>query len=71
MRSLEDVVESAWSSGRFEGRMEGREEGRAEGEKNQAWNTARKMVEKNYDLATISELTGLSLAELQDQFPEG
>ena len=31
MRSLEDVVESAYSSGHYEGRAEGRAEGKAEG----------------------------------------
>ena len=68
MRSLEDVVDSAWSSGHFEGKAEGREEGRAEGREEEKWNNARKMHSKGFDIETINEITGLPLDELKAKF---
>ena len=61
MRSLEDVVDSAWSSGHFEGKAEGRAEGIAEGK----WEDARNFYKLGVDLDIISKATGISIEELR------
>lgn len=57
MRSLEDVVESAWSSGHFEGRAEGIFQGKLE--------SAREMKEDGLPLETISKYTRIPLEILK------
>lgn len=57
MLSLEDVVESAYSSGRFEGKAEGIFEGKLQ--------TARRMKDQGLDLEMISKCTGITIDELQ------
>ena len=57
MRSLEDVVDSAWSSGHFEGRAEGIAEGK--------WEDARNFYKLGVDLDIISKATGISIEELK------
>ncbi len=47
------------------GREEGREEGRAEGRAEANCETAKRMLARNMDIADISELTGLSVEEIQ------
>ena len=45
----------------------GRAEGIAEGELQQAWKDAKKMWDKKFDYETISDITGLSVAELKEK----
>ena len=47
------------------GRREGREEGREEGILNEKTENARKMKSKGYPLQDISEITGLSIDEIE------
>lgn len=49
---------------RKEGREQGREQGREEGLKEGKIDIARKMLEKNMDIDTICELTGLERKEI-------
>ncbi|MCH5243251.1 MAG: Rpn family recombination-promoting nuclease/putative transposase [Muribaculaceae bacterium] len=58
MRSLEDVVSSAWSSGHFEGRAEGRAEGK--------WESAKAMAKDGMSLEKISLYTGIPIEELKN-----
>ena len=50
--------------GREEGRVEGRAEGRAEGEQKKNLENAKKMKEKGYPIDDISDITGLSIEEI-------
>ena len=57
------------AEGRAEGRAEGIAEGRAEGRAEGLTLTAKKMLEKGYDIATVADITGLSeedIAHLKD-----
>jgi len=62
--------------GKLEGRIEGREEGmqegekkgREEGKKKALIETALKMIEKQYDIKDIADLTGLSIEEIKKLF---
>ena len=49
----------------MQGREEGREQGRAEGEHSAKLETARRMISKHYDIDDISEMTSLSIQEIQ------
>ncbi len=71
-RSLHDYVsdvegarEEGMEKGREKGREEGREEGRKEGETKKAVTVARAMLAKGMDVALVSEVTGLSLEDVQ------
>ena len=55
-----DVLDSAKLEGKIEGRAEGRAEGINIGEQNKAFEIARKLKQKGYTTAEITELTGLS-----------
>lgn len=55
-----DVLDSA----KLEGRMEGLVEGLKEGEKQKQLEIARKMKAKGFDIETISEITGISVEEI-------
>lgn len=57
MRSLEDVVESAYSSGHFEGK--------AEGELQKAVEVAKTAISMGLDDNAISKLSGLPIEEIQ------
>jgi len=57
-------VEVARQEGWQEGHQEGRQEGHQEGAQSKSLEIARKMLAKGHNLAEISELTGLSVAEL-------
>ena len=48
-----------------EGIKEGRREGRLEGEKNKALSMAKTMKSKNMDINLISEISGLSIDEIE------
>ena len=50
---------------RREGIKEGRREGRLEGEKNKALSMAKTMKSKNMDINLISEISGLSIDEIE------
>ena len=47
-----------------EGHKKGRAEGREEGAKQKSLDIAQRMLEKGIDIATISELTGLTVEEV-------
>lgn len=64
MRSLEDVVESAYSSGHYEGKAEGR----VEGEKKKAWEMAELMIKDNAPIELIAKYTNLNIEELKKHF---
>ena len=57
MRTLEDVVESAYSSGHFEGK--------AEGELQKAVEVAKTAINMGLDDNAISKLSGLPIEEIQ------
>jgi len=59
------VLETAKFEGRTMGRKEGLAEGRAEGETKKSIEIARNMKKKGFDTATIAEMTGLSMEEIQ------
>ena len=58
--------EQAEERGIEKGKAEGRVEGLAEGIKQNKIDTARKMQDKNIDINTISEITGLSIEEIDN-----
>ena len=51
---------------RESGREEGLKEGRAEGVKQNSFDIAKRMLEKEIDIETISELTGLTEKEISE-----
>jgi len=67
-----DVIALIKQVGREEGHQEGieqgikrgRQEGRQEGEYQAKINTARKLLQREMDLADIAEITGLSEADI-------
>ena len=64
MKYLEDEIDME-SHGFELGMEKGREEGREEGEHNKSIQIAKSMKDKGFDIATISELTKLSLEEIE------
>jgi len=72
-RDAESVFNSALRSGEAlghakgleKGLKEGLKEGRAEGEHKQAIESARKMLNKGYSKEDISEISGLSIEEIE------
>ena len=52
------------TEGIAKGRTEGKAEGRVEGKKIQALETAKKMLQADFDIHQIIELTGLSESEI-------
>ena len=54
------AISSAELRGKELGKAEGRAEGKAEGKKIQALETAKKMLQADFDIHQIIELTGLS-----------
>lgn len=61
MVSLEEVVDSAWSSGHFEGRVEGLEEGRVKGIEEGKLETAKAMYAAGMSIEKIAIYTNLPL----------
>lgn len=61
---LRDNIYTEREEGRLEGRAEGREEGRAEGRIAERKETARKMKMLGIPMETISQITGLSVADI-------
>ena len=59
------AIDRGIDQGRKEGREEGREEGRKEGREEMQIEAAKAMKSKGIDMDTISECTGLSIAEIQ------
>ncbi len=64
-KGLAEGREKGLAEGREKGLAEGRAEGLAKGEKNKAEETAKKMLEKKYDLQDIADITGLSIEEIK------
>ncbi len=72
-RDTENVYNSAIRSGEAlglakgleKGLAEGLEKGLAEGEHKQALESARKMLAKGYNKADVSDITGLSIEEIE------
>ena len=60
-----DMAESTRKMRETNIRDEGRAEGRAEGEKKKAIETAKIMLEKNYSVEEIIEITGLTKKEIE------
>ena len=58
------AISSAELRGKELGKAEGRAEGKAEGKKIQALETAKKMLQADFDIHQIIELTGLSESEI-------
>ncbi|MBP3596036.1 MAG: PD-(D/E)XK nuclease family transposase [Clostridia bacterium] len=52
-------------AGKQEGLREGKQEGLKEGRKEEKIETAKKMLEKNIDILTISEITGLTEEQIE------
>ena len=67
-RDIKNVIDSAYDEGKIEGHIEGkaegRAEGRAEGEAKKTKEIARSMKAKGLDPQFISDVTGLSIAEI-------
>lgn len=61
---LRDNIYTERAEGRAEGREEGREEGIAEGIEKERFSNARKMKAKGLDAAIISDVTGLSIEDI-------
>ena len=58
------AISSAELRGKELGKAEDRAEGKAEGKKIQALETAKKMLQADFDIHQIIELTGLSESEI-------
>ena len=63
-RDLNNVIDTSRGEGRAEGKAEGRAEGKAEGKAERSLEIARSLLGK-LPLETISETTGLSIAEIE------
>ena len=59
-------LEEGHKKGHKEGKEEGLKEGRAEGVKQNSFDIAKRMLEKEIDIETISELTGLTEKEISE-----
>ncbi len=64
-KGLEKGLEKGLAKGLAEGLEKGRAEGLAEGEHKQAIESARKMLSKGYNEKDISDVTGLSVDEIE------
>ena len=60
----EEIRKEMREEGRAEGRAEGVAEGRVQGAKNTQKEIARKMLNKGMDINSISELSGLTIEEI-------
>ena len=60
------VQEYGYIKGKEDGKEEGKKEGRKEGAKEQSIKIAKKMLEKNEDIAYIMEITGLTEEQIKD-----
>lgn len=63
--SIMTIAKQIEAKGRMEGRVEGRMEGRAEGEIEAKKKIAVKLLKQKLSLETISQITELSLEEIQ------
>ena len=66
MQNEKSATQYSYASGKVDGRAEGLAEGRAEGEKQKSIDIARKMKSANLDAEFISNMTGLSIAEIEN-----
>jgi len=63
---LKEGKEEGLKEGKEEGLKEGKQEGLKEGEKNGKIEIARNMLKKGLDVNLISELSGLSIEEIEN-----
>jgi len=59
------LAEGNFNDGLAIGEAKGRAEGRAEGIRNEKLENARKMKQLGIDISTISQVTGLSVEEIE------
>jgi len=64
-RSNRSTIYTAKLEGKAEGKIEGKAEGEAIGEARGVKKTAKNMKDKGFDVAVISEVTGLSVEEIE------
>ena len=62
--ALEEGMRKGMQAGRIQGMQEGRVQGMQEGEVNKARGIALSMLQRGYEVSEISEVTGLSVAEI-------
>ena len=62
---LYNAREEGKKEGKSQGRKEGKKEGKREGKREKTFEIAMNMIQKKIDFSLISELTGLSLQELE------
>ena len=65
-KGIEKGIEKGREEGRAEGRAEGLAEGEAKGRAEEKRDTARKMKQKGLPADLIAEMTGLSLADIEE-----
>jgi len=65
-KGMEIGLAEGREQGKEEGLQQGREQGLEQGIKQSKIEIAKKSLEKNLPLETISEITGLSIKEIQD-----
>ena len=65
-KGLQQGKEEGLQQGREQGLQQGLQQGLEQGIKQSKIETAKKSLEKNLPLETISEITGLSIKEIQD-----
>ena len=61
----EEAIAEGLAEGKAKGLAEGKAEGNAEGHVNEKFEIARKMKEMNYPISQITEITGLSVIEIE------
>ena len=66
MQNEKSATQYSYASGKVDGRAEGLAEGRLEGEKQKSIDIAKKMKSANLDADFISNMTGLSIAEIEN-----
>ena len=64
MQNEKSATQYSYASGKVDGRAEGLAEGRLEGEKQKSIDIAKKLKSANLDAEFISNMTGLSIAEI-------
>ncbi|BDR55446.1 hypothetical protein [Xylocopilactobacillus apis] len=61
----ESGLETQWTMGRAEGKVEGRAEGKVQGKVEGKQEFARKLMNKGMSIQEISDLTDLSIEEIE------
>ena len=63
--AVQEAEERKYAEGKQEGKIEGKIEGKQEGKQEEKIETARKLKGKGYSFTDISEITGLSISEIE------